>query len=208
MDLYIIGAGDIGGYIAHHLFQMSDYKLRGFLDDDSSKIGRMMYGVAVIDSLDFLQHVERETAVVVAVANPVQKKNIITKVSQNPLLKFPSFIHPTVWRGIDVTVGKGVIIYPGVTINYETVIEDFVTINMNATIGHNCYLSKYVTLSPGVNCGGYTRVGEESFLGIGSNILQSIHIGSKSTVGAGSVIIRDVPDGATVVGNPGRVLKN
>jgi acetyltransferase EpsM len=27
------------------------------------------------------------------------------------------------------------------------------------------------------------------------------------TIGAGTVVISDVPDGATIVGNPGRVIK-
>lgn len=32
-------------------------------------------------------------------------------------------------------------------------------------------------------------------------------IGEWCTIGAGAVIIHDVPDGATVVGNPGRIIK-
>jgi acetyltransferase-like isoleucine patch superfamily enzyme len=32
-------------------------------------------------------------------------------------------------------------------------------------------------------------------------------IGENSLIGAGTVIIKDVPDGATVVGNPGRIIK-
>lgn len=32
-------------------------------------------------------------------------------------------------------------------------------------------------------------------------------VGKDSLIGAGAVIIRDVEDGATVVGNPGRIIK-
>jgi len=44
---------------------------------------------------------------------------------------------------------------------------------------------------------------------IGSNatILCGITIGERAMIGAGSVVTKDVPPGATVVGNPARVLK-
>jgi acetyltransferase EpsM len=43
--------------------------------------------------------------------------------------------------------------------------------------------------------------------GIGVYAIQGIKIGKWCAIGAGIVIIRDVPDGATVVGNPGRIIK-
>lgn len=32
-------------------------------------------------------------------------------------------------------------------------------------------------------------------------------VGEDALIGAGAVIIKDIPDGATVVGNPGRIIK-
>jgi acetyltransferase EpsM len=45
-------------------------------------------------------------------------------------------------------------------------------------------------------------------VGIGVNVIQGITIGKWCTIGAGAVIISDVPDGCTVVGNPGRIIKS
>ena len=44
-------------------------------------------------------------------------------------------------------------------------------------------------------------------LGAGSKVLGNIKIGSNSKIGANSVVLDDVPEGATVVGIPGKVVK-
>jgi acetyltransferase EpsM len=38
-------------------------------------------------------------------------------------------------------------------------------------------------------------------------VLPEINIGKWTTIGAGAVVIKDVPDGAVIVGNPGRIIK-
>jgi UDP-2-acetamido-3-amino-2,3-dideoxy-glucuronate N-acetyltransferase len=51
-----------------------------------------------------------------------------------------------------------------------------------------------------------TVVERRASLGSGSTILGGVRIGDSATVGAGAVVTRDVPAGATVVGNPARVV--
>jgi acetyltransferase EpsM len=50
-------------------------------------------------------------------------------------------------------------------------------------------------------------VGEGTHIGIGASVLPEINIGKWTTIGAGAVVIKDVPDGAVIVGNPGRIIK-
>jgi maltose O-acetyltransferase len=50
-------------------------------------------------------------------------------------------------------------------------------------------------------------IGEDVWIGGGSIILAGVRIGDGAIVGAGSVVVRDVPSGATVVGNPARILR-
>lgn len=52
-----------------------------------------------------------------------------------------------------------------------------------------------------------TLVMKGASIGSGATILGGLVIGEHSMVGAGSVVTRDVPAGATVVGNPARILR-
>jgi len=52
-----------------------------------------------------------------------------------------------------------------------------------------------------------TRVERGASIGSGATILCGVTIGAGSLVGAGSVVTRDVPPGATVAGNPARVMQ-
>jgi maltose O-acetyltransferase len=50
-------------------------------------------------------------------------------------------------------------------------------------------------------------IGEHVWIGGGALILPGVTIGDDAIVGAGSVVTRDVPAGATVAGNPARMLR-
>lgn len=206
--LIIIGAGDVGAFVVKHIDDFGHYEILGILDDNQAKHGEDFCGFKVLGGLDYLTtHRNEDICIALATANPLAKAKILNAIGSESNLNFPSFIHPKVWLGEGVTVGLGTIIYPGVSINYETSIGDFCTINMNCAIGHNCALSTGVTLSPGVNLGGFTGIGEHSFLGIGASTIQGIIIGEESTIGGMSMVLKEVPDRTTVVGNPAKILK-
>lgn len=52
-----------------------------------------------------------------------------------------------------------------------------------------------------------TLVRRGASIGSGAVILAGVEIGERAMIGAGAVVTRDVPEGATVVGNPARILE-
>lgn len=110
--------------------------------------------------------------------------------------------------GFNLYLGKNVFL------NYNCVILDTarVTIGDDTRIGPAVQI--YTADHPrdpalrrsGLECGKPVTIGANVWIGGGAIVLPGVRIGDDAIVGAGSVVSRDVPAGATVVGNPARVV--
>lgn len=116
-------------------------------------------------------------------------------------------IHPQAVLARTVSIDNGTVIMGGVVINPDTTIGKHCIINTNASVDHDCEIGDYVHISPNVALCGNISIGEGTHIGAGTVVIPGKKIGKWCVIGAGSVIIEDVPDYATVVGNPGRVIK-
>lgn len=85
-----------------------------------------------------------------------------------------------------------------------------VVIHKRVRIGNNCKIYQNVTIgcrNKGDVSYGPPMIGNNVLIGTGSCILGDIKIGNNVKIGAGSIVVSDIPDNATVVGNPGKVIK-
>lgn len=206
--LLIIGAGSVGKFIAYNMNHFAEsFEIIGFLDDDASKHNAVIAGFQVLGPVEKLQEFsEKGIAIVWGIAFPNIKKKLFDKY-QNLSFDFPNFIAKDAWVSETVDFGKGCIVYPGTTINYESVIEDFVVINMNCSLGHNCSIRSFSSLAPGVNLGGNTSIGNCVELGIGASTVQGIEIGDNATIGGQAMVVSNVSDADVVVGIPAKSIK-
>ncbi|HSV88885.1 MAG TPA: hypothetical protein VLH61_09605, partial [Bacteroidales bacterium] len=85
-DLIIIGAGNVGAFLAYNLglFEGS-YNLLGFLDDDQAKVGSTLAGLKVLGPVGSIAQFPAGTAVAVGVAAPIARKAIMEKIGHYPL---------------------------------------------------------------------------------------------------------------------------
>ncbi len=102
-------------------------------------------------------------------------------------------------------------IHPGAKIGRRFFIDH----GGGVVIGETTEIGDDVLLYQGVVLGGTTHekkkrhptIGNNVVIGAGAIILGPIKIGDGAKIGAGSVVIKDVPSNSTVVGIPGRVVK-
>lgn len=106
----------------------------------------------------------------------------------------------------------GIEIHPGAQIGKGLFIDhgNGVIIGETSIIGDNCTFYQGVTLGgTGKEQGKrHPTIGNNVMISAGAKILGSFKIGDNSKIGAGSVVLEEVPPCSTVVGVPGRVVKN
>lgn len=120
--------------------------------------------------------------------------------------------------GTFVEIQKGATIGDRCKISSHTFICEGVTIESEVFVGHGVTFIN--DRHPRATAAGgalqteadwecqHTVVKRGASIGSGATILGGITIGENALVGAGSVVTKNVPPGATVAGNPARILKN
>lgn len=102
-------------------------------------------------------------------------------------------------------------IHPGAKIGKRLFIDH----GLGVVIGETAEIGDDVLLYQGVTLGGtggergkrHPTIGNRVVIGAGAKILGNIRLGDDVKVGAGSVVVHAVPDGATVVGIPGKIVR-
>ena len=105
----------------------------------------------------------------------------------------------------------GIEIHPGAKIGRRFFIDH----GMSVVIGETAEVGDDVLIYQGVVLGGtslrkgkrHPTIGDGVVIGAGATILGDIEVGDGAKIGSGSVVVKSVPNGATVVGIPGRVVE-
>lgn len=118
-----------------------------------------------------------------------------------------SMNHPNSTVSRHSSIGCGTVVMANAVINAGAKIGKHCIINSGAVVEHDCVIGDYVHISPNASLAGGVEVGEGTHVGIGACVIPKVKIGEWSVVGAGAVIIKNIPNNATVVGNPGKVIK-
>lgn len=110
--------------------------------------------------------------------------------------------------GFNLHLGRGVFL------NFDCVILDVVRVDIGDGTQIGPAVQIYTADHPrdpaqrreGWEFGKPVRIGRNVWIGGGAIVLPGVTIGDDALIGAGSVVTRDVPAGATVAGNPARVV--
>ncbi len=86
---------------------------------------------------------------------------------------------------------------------------------MSVVIGETTEIGRDVSIYQGVTLGGsgkdtgkrHPTIGDRVIVSSGAKVLGPFKVGNDVKIGAGSVVLKEVPDGCTVVGVPGIIVK-
>ncbi len=82
-----------------------------------------------------------------------------------------------------------------------------VHINPDATLGRNCDIAHRVTIgTSAMGRKGAPTLGDNVYVGTGASIIGKIRVASGAKIAANTLVIANVPEGATVMGVPGRII--
>lgn len=121
--------------------------------------------------------------------------------------KYEKAIHKSAIISPKSKVGDGTVVFAGAIIQTNTIVGKHVIVNTGASIDHDNVIGDFAHISPKVALCGHVEVGEGSHVGVGAVVIPKVKIGKWCTIGAGTIVLKDIPDYATVVGNPGRIIK-
>ena len=105
----------------------------------------------------------------------------------------------------------GIEIHPGATIGKRFFIDH----GMGIVIGETAEIGDDVTVYQGVTLGGtswqkgkrHPTLEDGVIVGAGAKVLGPFKVGKNARIGSNAVVTKEVPEGATVVGIPGRVVR-
>ena len=208
MNVVFLGASNPHTVKMIQAIKQSDpnFKVYGFIDNDPAKKDTEFVGYPVFGGFEILDALKEDVHFVNLITQSTKLRHETSLTLASKGCRFTNFIHPS----IDLTMvkmGTDIYLQEQVVVQTDVEIGNHCAAHLGALITHQVQMGDSVFIAPGCSVLGCVTIGKGAYLGSNSVILPHLHIGKWSTVGAGAVIIEDVPDYATVVGNPGRIVK-
>ena len=210
-ELIIIGAGFHSLSLAELINEMnshgiSEYRILGFLDDDTRLHGTVAANYPVLGSIEEARNYPDAHFVngIYSVKNLRMLELTLQRTGAGPE-RWPTVVHPSAKVSPSATLGVGVFIYPMSYVYPSAHIDDFVLIKPRGTIGVKSSIGKGSVIGTNSILAGNVRVGRYVYIGQGSSVRERLQIGDHSIVGMGSVVVGNVESGAVVYGNPARL---
>lgn len=179
--------------------------------DDAAGGPAQVNGQRVLTYAQFLAQPAAARHAVLAIASSAVREQLAARCAHDGVRAW-TVAAANVVRMDEVRLGEGAILSPFVTLTSNIRIGRHFHANLYSYVEHDCVVGDFVTFAPGVCCNGNVHIEDHAYIGTGAVLRQGqpgqpLVIGRGAVVGMGAVVTKSVPPGATVVGNPARVME-
>lgn len=207
--LIIVGARGWGREVSWHATKClgygTEFDIKGFLDDKADALDGLGDFPPILGHVETYQP-QPDDVFTIALGYPDAKRKYV-EILLNKNVEFLNLIHKDAIISPTAKIGKGCIIFGGVSISVNVTVGNFVTFQRYSTIGHDAVIGDYCMFNSFSFMGGYSKIGEGSELSTHSQIIPHVSVGKNCMVGAGSVVIRKVKDNTSVFGVPAKKIE-
>lgn len=178
--------------------------------DDAPQHARIN-GHDVLDWHTFCSREAAEKSICLAVADTYAREKLSTQCRELGIGLY-SVKATNVVVMDDAAIREGSVLSPFVTITSNVKIGRCFHANLYSYVEHDCVVGNFVTFAPKVACNGNVIIEDHVYIGAGAVLRQGspdnpLVVGRGAVVGMGAIVTKNVPPGATVVGNPARLLR-
>src|SRR5690554_1980173 len=176
-DIYAVYGS--GGYAREvmPLLQNNAYMTTQTSDDDYVFIDDFPDGDTIVNGrrvLTFKELIENKGAKKVYCCIAIASKDSRQKITERCVESGIELITVRAMNSVimdDVTIGKGSILSPFVTLTSNIKIGKSFHANIYSYVGHDCAIGDYVTFAPSVKCNGNVHIEDGVYVGTGAIIL-------------------------------------
>jgi len=183
-----------GGHAREVMAQIGK-KLVCFVDDEY-----VVEGSKSISEFD-----PKKYKVMIAIANPEIRKQILLKLPKNT--KFFNWIHPTSLVLNNVEIGEGSFIGAYSIVTTDIKIGNHCILNRMNQIGHDCVIGDFFSAMPGAIVSGNVNIQDSVYLGSNSSIRENLTIHKDTIIGMNASVIKDITEPGVYVGVPSKKIK-
>jgi sugar O-acyltransferase (sialic acid O-acetyltransferase NeuD family) len=180
-------------------------QLLGFLDDDPPKAapGAILGGRSVWESwrgrarllavpgspANYRRRAALIDSFALSAGDSLALVDPLTRVAASAAIGFNTLVMAHGYVGADARIGNHCVLLSHVVVSHDTEVGDYTLIGAHASIA------------------GGVHIGRNCYIGASASIREGVSVGDGALVGMAANVIADVPAGATVVGNPARILR-
>ncbi|MBP1806800.1 NeuD/PglB/VioB family sugar acetyltransferase [Rubellimicrobium aerolatum] len=185
----------------------ASFRVVAFLDDNAGLHGRDFEGVPVLPVAALGRFPEARVLCLIGSERSYRHRAAIIGRLGLPEARFATVVHPRAEVSRLARIGAGSVLLAGAQVVSNGVVGRHVIVLPQSVVHHDSEVGDFTLVGTGVIVAGHVRVGPGCYLGSGSRLKNGVTVGEGALVGMGANVLRDVPPGATVVGNPARVLR-